>query len=102
MASPLFLSYTWDERSLEGADALELMLRLRGVPVWRDRRRMGWGDYKPEVVYEAIEELCCGFALHYTEPVLESAFIVEHELPAMNRRRRRDPDFFAGAIFRFG
>jgi hypothetical protein len=102
VSSPVFLSYTWDGPSLEGADALELALRLRGVPIWRDRRRMGWGDYKTETVHAAIGELCSGFALHYTEPVLDSEFVCDIELPAMEARRRRDPAFFSGALFRFG
>jgi len=102
VASPLFLSYTWDELSLAGAEALDLALRLRGVPVWRDRRRMGWGDYKTETINEAIESLCCGFVLHYTPEVLDSEFVCRVELPAMVRRRRRDGSFFSGAVFRFG
>lgn len=102
MAAPLFLSYTWDEPSLAGADALDLALRLRGVPVWRDRRRMGWGDYKTEAVHQAIDDLCCGFVLHYSEAVLESEFVCDVELPAMAKRRRHDPAFFSGAVFRFG
>jgi hypothetical protein len=102
VASPLFLSYTWDAPSLGGADALDGALRLRGVPVWRDRRRMGWGDYKTETVIDAIDRQCCGFILHYTEPVLSSKFVCEIELPAMDKRRRRDHRFFSGAVFRFG
>jgi hypothetical protein len=86
---------------LEGADALDLALRLRGVPIWRDRRRMGWGDYKSETVQAAIGEQCSGFVLHYAEPVLDSDFVCDIELPAMDARRRRDPEFFSGAVFRF-
>ena len=41
MARPVFLSYAWDDEAL--ADKLEAQFRLRGVPVWRDRRGMRWG-----------------------------------------------------------
>ncbi len=43
MAHPLFLSYSWDD--LSEVDKLDTFLRLRGVPVWRDRREMQFGGY---------------------------------------------------------
>lgn len=94
---PIFLSYAWDDEDL--ADRLELELRLRGVPVWRDRRGMRWGAYNEEVVLEAIERECCGFVLLLTDAVVRSRFILDIELPAMGRRRSSDSTFFAGAIF---
>jgi len=102
VADPVFLSYSWDEPWLTEADALDRELRLRGVPVWRDRRGMVFGHYNEESARKAIRELCSGFALYYTDPVLESPFIAEIELPEMDTRRRRGPPppFFAGAIFR--
>lgn len=100
MARPLFLSYAWaDEEEL---DRLETMLRLRGVPIWRDRREMKFGAYNQEGAREGIEKICSGFALYYTDAVLESDFILKVELPAMDARRRRGPPppFFAGAVLR--
>lgn len=100
MARPLFLSYAWaDEEEL---DQLETMLRLRGVPIWRDRRAMKFGTYNQERARDGIEQICSGFALYYTDAVLESDFILKVELPAMDARRRRGapPPFFAGAVLR--
>jgi hypothetical protein len=100
MARPLFLSYAWaDEEEL---DQLETMLRLRGVPIWRDRCEMTFGTYNEDRAREGIEQVCSGFALYYTGAVLESDFILKVELPAMDARRRRGapPPFFAGAVLR--
>jgi hypothetical protein len=94
---PVFLSYAWEDEEL--ADRLELQLRLRGVPVWRDRHGMLWGAYNEEIVLEAIEHGCSGFILLLTDAVMRSRFILNIELPAMGRRRNRDPTFFAGAVF---
>jgi hypothetical protein len=94
---PVFLSYAWEDEEL--ADRLGLQLRLRGVPVWRDRHDMRWGAYNEEIVLEAIEHGCSGFILLLTDAVMQSRFILDIELPAMGRRRNRDPTFFAGAVF---
>ncbi len=96
MAKPVFLSYSWTDEAL--ADRLEAQLRLRGVPVWRDRRGMRWGAYSEQVVLDAIEQLCSGFVLLLTDAVMESDFILNIELPAMNRRRSADAGFFAGVV----
>jgi hypothetical protein len=96
MARPVFLSYAWDDEEL--ASRLETQLRLRGVPVWRDRRGMRWGGYNEEVVLEAIEQRCSGFILLLTAAALDSDFICDIEVPAMARRRSADPAFFAGAV----
>jgi hypothetical protein len=102
MARPLFLSYTWRGDDPDEVDLLDSALRLRGVPVWRDRREMSFGTYNETRVCEGIEKRCSGFALYYTEHVLSSEFILKIELPAMYARRRRGspPDFFAGAVQR--
>jgi hypothetical protein len=102
MARPLFLSYTWTDRDPDEVDLLDAALRLRGVPVWRDRRSMSFGTYNETRVREGIEGLCSGFALYYTEHVLASEFVLKIELPAMDARRRRGapPNFFAGAVQR--
>jgi len=96
MARPVFLSYAWDDEEL--ASRVETQLRLRGVPVWRDRRGMRWGGYNEEVVLEAIEQRCSGFILLLTAAALDSEFICGIEVPAMARRRSADPAFFAGAV----
>jgi hypothetical protein len=100
MAKPLFLSYAWDDQ--KELDLLDTLLRLRGVPVWRDRRRMSFGTYNQDRAREGIAEICSGFALYYTEHVLSSDFILAVELPAMDARRRLGPPppFFAGAVLR--
>jgi hypothetical protein len=100
MARPLFLSYSWDDEA--EVDLLDSVLRLRGVPVWRDRREMSFGTYNENRVREGIEELCSGFALYNSESVLDSGFINKIELPAMDARRRRGtpPAFFAGVVQR--
>ncbi len=100
MARPLFLSYTWADA--DEVDRLEALLRLRGVPVWRDRREMTFGTYNEDRAREGIERICSGFALYYTDEVLKSDFILKVELPAMDARRRRGvpPPFFAGAVLR--
>lgn len=100
MARPLFLSYAWAD---EGeVDQLEMLLRLRGIPVWRDRREMTFGTYNEDRAREGIDSICSGFALYYTDAVLDSDFILKVELPAMDKRRRRGapPPFFAGAVLR--
>lgn len=100
MARPLFLSYSWS--AAEEVDLLDSALRLRGVPVWRDRREMTFGTYNETRVREGMAEICSGFALYYTDAVLDSDFIGKIELPAMDARRRRGapPAFFAGAVMR--
>jgi hypothetical protein len=100
MAAPVFHSYTWNDT--DEADRLDRAMRTRGVPVWRDRRNMGWGQYNQEKVRWAIRERCCGFVLHHTPAVLDSTFVCDIELPAMRRRRQSDPRFFSGAVFRYG
>jgi hypothetical protein len=100
MADPLFLSYAWADD--EEVDVLDTLLRLRGVPVWRDRREMTFGTYNQDRARQGIAEICSGFALHYTDAVLDSEFILAVELAEMDRRRRHGspPPFFAGAIVR--
>ena len=100
MARPLFLSYAWAD--VNEVDQLETLLRLRGVPIWRDRREMTFGTYNEDRAREGIEKTCSGFALYYTDAVLESDFILKIELPAMDARRRRGapPSFFAGVVLR--
>jgi SMODS-associated and fused to various effectors sensor domain len=100
MARPLFLSYSWSDEN--EVDLLDSALRLRGVPVWRDRREMTFGTYNEDRVREGIDQICSGFALYYSDAVLESDFILGIELPAMDARRRRGtpPAFFAGAVLR--
>jgi hypothetical protein len=96
-AGPVFLSYAWEDAAL--ADQVERQLRVRGVPVWRDRRGMRWGAYNEAVVLEALERGCCGFVLLLTDAAMRSEFILQIELPAMARRRAEDSSFFAGALF---
>jgi hypothetical protein len=100
MAAPVFFSYSWsDEVEASRVDAL---LRFRGVPIWRDRRAMRWGGFQQDQVREAIAEICSGFVIHLTPAALDqngSRFITQVELPAMDERRRIDPDFFSGAVF---
>lgn len=102
MARPVFLSYPWDQPELDEADRLDTALRLRGVPIWRDRREMSFGSYNESRVRVAIRDDCSGFALYYSDAVLSSDFILKIELPEMDARRRRGapPSFFAGAVFR--
>jgi hypothetical protein len=97
MARPVFLSYAREDEDL--ADRLDAQLRLRGVPVWRDRRAMLWGAYNEDTVLDAIEQRCSGFVLLLTDAVMTSDFILNIELPAMARRRNTEADFFAGAVF---
>lgn len=96
MPRPVFLSYTWSD--LDIADQIDHELSRRGIPVWRDHREMRFGHPNETLVKQAIAERCCGFVLLYTDKVLESEFILEIELPAMDARRRADPTFFNGAI----
>jgi hypothetical protein len=92
----VFLSYTWSDTDV--ADQIDCELTRRGIPVWRDRRDMRFGHTNETLVKQAIAELCSGFILLYTDEVLESRFILDIELPAMEARRRKDPNFFTGAI----
>lgn len=96
MPRPVFLSYTWSD--LDVADQIDYELTRRGIPVWRDRREMRFGHPNETLVKQAIASRCCGFILLYTDKVLESKFILEIELPAMDARRRADPTFFNGTI----
>lgn len=102
MARPVFLSYTWKGSDPDEVDRLDASLRLRGVPIWRDRRRMTFGTYNESRVREGITEECSGFALYYTDAVLGSEFILKIELDAMASRRRRGapPPFFSGVVLR--
>lgn len=100
MARPVFISYAWGEPHEAEADRLDHLLRLRGVPVWRDRRDMGFGGYHGESVRDAIANDCSGFAVYLTEPALASKFIKDVELRAMADRRNRDRSFFHGAVCR--
>lgn len=98
MAQPVFLSYSWSD--LDDVDELDALLRWRGVPVWRDRRAMGFGQYQENEARRALREHCSGFALYLTESALASQFICGIELPAMDDRRAHDASFFSGAVFR--
>ncbi len=98
MAQPVFLSYSWSD--LDHVDELDALLRWRGVPVWRDRRAMGFGQYQEDEARRALREQCSGFALYLTESALGSQFICGIELPAMDDRRAHDANFFSGAVFR--
>lgn len=99
VARPVFLSYAWDDAAEVGE--LDTLLRLRGVPIWRDRRDMQFGGYNEELVCRAIDDDACGFALYLTPAAIEDSwFIPKVELRAMDRRRSRDDAFFSGAIFR--
>ena len=99
MARPVFLSYSWDDTA--EVDELDTLLRLRGVPIWRDRREMKFGGYNEDLARRAILEEVSGFALYLTPAALDDSwFIPKVELRAMAERRARDDTFFAGAIFR--
>lgn len=97
MAKPIFFSYAWTDS--DEADVVDTQLRLRGVPVWRDRRAMRWGNYSESTVREAIDQVCTGFVLYLTQAVFSSDFIKKIELDEMQNRERKG-EFFAGAIFR--
>jgi hypothetical protein len=99
VARPVFLSYAWDDGT--EVDELDTLLRLRGVPVWRDRRDMEFGGYNETMVRQAIAEEVAGFVVYLTPAAIEDSwFIPKVELRAMDRRRTQDNSFFAGAIFR--
>lgn len=99
MAKPVFLSYSWDD--IAEVDELDTLLRLRGVPVWRDRREMKFGGYNEDLARHAILNDVSGFALYLTPSAIEDSwFIPKVEMRAMDDRRNRDSAFFAGAIFR--
>ena len=98
MAAPVFLSYAWEDMS--EVDALDTMLRLRGVPVWRDRRAMRWGGYNEDLVRRVIKDEASGFVLYLTKEALESSFVTDVELRAMDVRRQADQAFYGGAVFR--
>lgn len=100
VAHPIFLSYSW--KDLDEVDELDQLLRLRGVPVWRDRRDMRFGIYQEDRVRSAIREDCAGFVLYLTEAALTGAsgFITDIELPAMVDRRNGEPGFVNGAVYR--
>jgi hypothetical protein len=100
MASPLFLSYGWQDGSpSEVASTLDHALRLRGVPIWRDTRDLGAAGLNEEIAAAAIREDCCGCVLHFTERVLDSWFIGNVELEAIRYRLDRDENFFLAAVF---
>lgn len=99
MARPVFLSYSWDDMS--EVDELDARLRLRGIPVWRDRRQMRWGGYNEDLVRGVIADQVSGFALYLTPSALhDSWFIPNVELRGMDERRSHATSFFSGAIFR--
>jgi hypothetical protein len=99
VARPVFLSYSWDDTA--EVDELDALLRLRGVPVWRDRREMRFGGYNEDLARHAIMNDVSGFALYLTPAALEDSwFIPKVELRAMDERRNQGDAFFAGAIFR--
>src|SRR5437867_3494310 len=99
MAAPVFLSYSWEDMS--EVDDLDEMLRLRGVPVWRDRRAMRWGGYNEDLVRRTILETVSGFVLYLTPAAVaeDSWFIPQVEMRAMDDRRTRNGSFFNGAVF---
>jgi hypothetical protein len=99
VAAPVFSSYSWSDWDGE-VDTFDLMLRLRGVPIFRDRADMQWGNGIERQLLEQMLTDCSGYVLYVTENALESAFITKTELPAMHRRRLSDRSFFTGAVFR--
>src|SRR5687768_7925084 len=76
------------------------MLRLRGVPVFRDRREAIWGNGLEARFLDEILARCSGYSLFVTENAVASDVISKVELPAVHRRRIADRGFFAGGIFR--
>ena len=98
VARPVFLSYSWDD--IAEADELDRQLRVRCVPVWRDRRDMKRSGYMEASARQAILRDCSGFELLGTPNSLPpTGFISDVELPAMDQRARSDPSFFTGATF---
>jgi len=98
VAAPVFLSYAWNDMS--EVDTLDTMLRLRGVPVWRDRRNMRWGGYNEALVRRVLRDEASGFALYLAEDALDSDFITGIELDEADKRAASDPTFFHGGVFR--
>jgi hypothetical protein len=99
VAAPVFSSYSWDNWEDE-VEIFDRMQYLRGVPVYRDRSEMRWGEGLEAQLLEAMLERCSGYSLYATEQALQSHFVTRIELPAMHRRRLADRGFFAGAVFR--
>lgn len=99
MASPLIVSYSWADSA--HVERLEQMLRLRGVPVWRDRSGLGFGAPQEAEILRVIEHDASGALVYLTPAALDGGvgFIPKVELPAIYARAVRDPDFFFGALF---
>src|SRR5579862_1164984 len=98
LAAPVFLSYSWED--MAEVDDLDELLRFRGLPVWRDRRAMRWGGYNEDLVRRVILAEVSGFVVYLTPAALESWFVPEVELRAMDKRRSHNSTFFSGAVFR--
>jgi hypothetical protein len=98
LAAPVFLSYSWED--MAEVDDLDELLRFRGLPVWRDRRAMRWGGYNEDLVRRVILAQVSGFVVYLTPAALESWFVPEVELRAMDKRRSHNSTFFSGAVFR--
>lgn len=98
MTSPLFSSYAWAD--WDEVEVFDLMLRLRGVPVYRDRQENLWGRSLEARFLDEVMASCSGYVLYATENALGSDVVTKVELPAMHRRRLLDRGFFSGAVFR--
>jgi hypothetical protein len=99
MASPVLISYSWED--MAQIERLEQLLRLRGVPVWRDRPQLGFGALQETEILRVIDEEAAGALIYLTPAALDGGvgFIPKVELPAIHARALRDPEFFFGALF---
>lgn len=95
--SRVFLSYA--SADLEEVEQLDLEMRRRGVPLWRDRSSLSKGRLFEEEIEEAAKA-AAGFVFYLTRSAAQSEWVREKERSYALRNARRDGSFGILPIFR--
>lgn len=96
-ASPVFLSYSSED--LSEVEQLDLEMRRRGVPLWRDRSSLSKGRLFEEEIEEAARA-AAGFVFYLTASAARSEWVREKERSYALRNASRDGSFGILPIFR--
>lgn len=93
----MFLSYAAED--VAEVELLDLELRRRGVPLWRDHSDLQRGRPVEKEIVGAID-LASGYIVYLTPAATGSKWVREIELGAAIEKQRRDPGMTLIPIFR--
>jgi hypothetical protein len=93
----VFFSYA--SKNLSEVERLDLALRRRGVPLWRDRTSLGKGVLTGDEIDQAAA-CAVGFAFYLTREAAHSEWVRERERSAALKNAKLDSSFGIIPIFR--